>query len=130
MTITTHDATSADHLSEHRTSGIERRRLGRQLRQFRQDKGLRLEDAANRLGVAASTLSRIETGRAPTRTSYLLLLMDMYGIAISSMCRHDTGFCVLGGVPIKTCVGRNLEWIRHVRVDQSLSEVRAIVRQG
>jgi hypothetical protein len=30
--------------------------------------------------VATSTLSRIETGKAPTRTSYLTLLLDLYGI--------------------------------------------------
>jgi transcriptional regulator with XRE-family HTH domain len=43
-------------------------------------KGLRLEDVAGRLGVAPSTLSRIETGKAPTRTSYLTLLLDIYGV--------------------------------------------------
>jgi transcriptional regulator with XRE-family HTH domain len=55
-----------------------RRRLGRQLRQLREARSLRLEDAAARLGVAASTLSRIETGKAPTRTSYLAVLLDLY----------------------------------------------------
>jgi transcriptional regulator with XRE-family HTH domain len=35
---------------------------------------------AGRLGVAASTLSRIETGKAPVRASYLALLLDLYGV--------------------------------------------------
>jgi hypothetical protein len=45
-----------------------RRILGAALRELREDRALRLEDAATRLGVAASTLSRIETGKAPART--------------------------------------------------------------
>jgi transcriptional regulator with XRE-family HTH domain len=59
---------------------IQRRRLGAQLRDLPECRRLRLEDAAAALGVAPSTLSRIETGRAPNRTSYLTLLLDLYGI--------------------------------------------------
>jgi len=59
---------------------IRRRRLGTDLRRLREARSLRLEDAAARLGVAASTLSRIETGKAPTRTSYLAVLLDLYGV--------------------------------------------------
>jgi hypothetical protein len=59
---------------------MHRRRLGAQLRDLRENRCLRLEDVAVALGVAPSTLSRIETGRAPTRTSYLTLLLDLYGI--------------------------------------------------
>jgi transcriptional regulator with XRE-family HTH domain len=58
-----------------------RRRLGRELRQLREARSLRLEDVAVHLGVAASTLSRIEMGKAPTRTSYLSVLLDLYGVA-------------------------------------------------
>jgi len=59
---------------------IRRRRLGTDLRRLREQRSLRLEEVAGRLGVAPSTLSRIETGKAPTRTSYLTLLLDMYGV--------------------------------------------------
>lgn len=59
---------------------IRRRRLGTDLRQLREARSLRLEDVAAHLGVAPSTLSRIETGKAPTRTSYLALMLDLYGI--------------------------------------------------
>jgi transcriptional regulator with XRE-family HTH domain len=57
-----------------------RRRLGRELRQLREARSLLLEDVAAHLGVAPSTLSRIETGKAPTRTSYLTILLDLYGV--------------------------------------------------
>ncbi len=59
---------------------IRRRRLGTDLRRLREARSLRLEDVATRLGVAPSTLSRIETGKAPTRTSYLAILLDLYGV--------------------------------------------------
>jgi transcriptional regulator with XRE-family HTH domain len=59
---------------------IRRRRLGADLRRLREERSLRLEDVAARLGVAPSTLSRIETGKAPTRTSYLTLLLDLYEV--------------------------------------------------
>jgi transcriptional regulator with XRE-family HTH domain len=59
---------------------IRRQRLGRDLRVLREARWLRLEDVAARLGVAPSTLSRIENGKAPTRTSYLTLMMDLYAV--------------------------------------------------
>jgi ribosome-binding protein aMBF1 (putative translation factor) len=48
-------------------SEVGRRRLGTRLREPRLARGMALEEPAARLGVAPSTLSRIETGRAPTR---------------------------------------------------------------
>jgi transcriptional regulator with XRE-family HTH domain len=59
---------------------MRRRRLGADLRQLRISKALRLEEVADHLGVAPSTLSRIETGKAPTRTSYLTFMLDLYGV--------------------------------------------------
>jgi transcriptional regulator with XRE-family HTH domain len=59
---------------------IRRRRLGTDLRRLREQSSLRLEEVAQHLGVATSTLSRIETGKAPTRTSYLALMLDLYGV--------------------------------------------------
>lgn len=59
---------------------IRRRRLGGDLRRLREQRSLRLEEVASELGVAPSTLSRIETGKAPTRTSYLALMLDLYGV--------------------------------------------------
>jgi len=59
---------------------MRRRRLGSDLRRLREQRSLRLEEVAVQLGVAPSTLSRIETGKAPTRTSYLALMLDLYGV--------------------------------------------------
>jgi DNA-binding XRE family transcriptional regulator len=59
---------------------IRRQRLGRDLRALRESRWLRLEDVAERLGVAPSTLSRIENGKAPTRTSYPTLMLDIYAV--------------------------------------------------
>jgi hypothetical protein len=59
---------------------VRRRRLGSELRRLREAHSFKLEDAADRLGLAPSTLSRIETGKAPTRTAYLSTMFDMYGV--------------------------------------------------
>jgi transcriptional regulator with XRE-family HTH domain len=60
---------------------VRRRRLGSELRRLREAHSFKLEEAADKLGLAASTLSRIETGKAPTRTAYLTTMFDMYGVA-------------------------------------------------
>jgi|HubBroStandDraft_1064217.scaffolds.fasta_scaffold36369_2 transcriptional regulator with XRE-family HTH domain len=57
-----------------------RHRLGAELRKLRESLGYRLEDIAARLDVAPSTLSRIETGKAPARTSYVQVMLDSYGL--------------------------------------------------
>lgn len=57
-----------------------RRRLGADLRQLRQEWSLRLDDAAARLGIAPSTLSRIETGQAPVKAAYLMVMLDLYRV--------------------------------------------------
>jgi transcriptional regulator with XRE-family HTH domain len=67
---------------------IHRRRLGAELRQMRESRSLRLEDVAAKLGVAPSTLSRIETGAAPTRASYLTVMLDIYSVTDPDRRRH------------------------------------------
>jgi transcriptional regulator with XRE-family HTH domain len=59
---------------------VRRRRLGSELRRLRESQSIKLEEVADRLGVAPSTLSRIETGKAPTRTAYLNSMLEMYGV--------------------------------------------------
>ena len=59
---------------------VRRRRLGAELRRLREANSLKLEEVAEQLGLAPSTLSRIETGKAPTKTAYLTTLLGMYGI--------------------------------------------------
>ena len=60
---------------------VRRRRLGTELRNLRESNGYKLEEVAAHLGVAPSTLSRIETGKAPTKSAYLNQLLEMYGVA-------------------------------------------------
>ena len=59
---------------------VRRRRLGFELRQLRESHSIKLEEVAEQLGVAASTLSRIETGKAPTKSVYLNAMLEMYGV--------------------------------------------------
>jgi transcriptional regulator with XRE-family HTH domain len=59
---------------------VRRRRLGSELRRLRESQSIKLEEVADRLGVAPSTLSRIETGKAPTRTTYLTGMLELYGV--------------------------------------------------
>jgi transcriptional regulator with XRE-family HTH domain len=51
---------------------------------LREAHSIKLEEVAEKLGLATSTLSRIETGKAPTRTAYLSAMLDLYGV-------HDPG---------------------------------------
>lgn len=59
---------------------VRRRRLGTELRKLRETSGFKLEEVAAELGVAPSTLSRIETGKAPTKSAYLNQMLEMYGV--------------------------------------------------
>lgn len=59
---------------------VRRRRLGTELRRLREAHSIKLEEVAEKLGLASSTLSRIETGKAPTRTAYLTAMLDLYGV--------------------------------------------------
>lgn len=59
---------------------IRRHLLGAELRRLRLARSLRLEDAADRLSLAPSTVSRIEAGKAPARTSYVALMLDLYQV--------------------------------------------------
>lgn len=60
---------------------VRRRRLGAELRRLREAHSLKLEEVAERLGLAPSTLSRIETGKAPTKSAYLTALLEMYQVS-------------------------------------------------
>lgn len=63
---------------------VRRRRLGVELRKLRDNSGFKLEEVAVQLGVAPSTLSRIETGKAPTKSAYLHQMLEMYGVSDAS----------------------------------------------
>lgn len=55
---------------------IARHEVGIQLRKLREARSLRLDQVAAHLGIAPSSVSRIETGQAPTKASYLKLMLD------------------------------------------------------
>lgn len=59
---------------------VRRRRLGSELRRLRESRSIKLEEVAEQLGLAPSTLSRIETGKSPTRTAYLSSMLEIYGV--------------------------------------------------
>jgi transcriptional regulator with XRE-family HTH domain len=59
---------------------VRRRRLGSELRRLREAQSIKLEEVAEKLGLAPSTLSRIETGKAPTRSAYLTSMLEIYGV--------------------------------------------------
>lgn len=59
---------------------VRRRRLGSELRRLRELHSFKLEEVADKLGLAPSTLSRIETGKAPTRTAYLSAMLQLYDV--------------------------------------------------
>jgi len=59
---------------------VRRRRLGAELRRLREAHSFKLEEVAEKLGLAPSTLSRIETGKAPTKSAYLTAMLQMYEV--------------------------------------------------
>jgi hypothetical protein len=59
---------------------LSRYRLGADLRRLRQARSLRIEDVAARLGIAPSTLSRMETGHSQVKAAYLTVLLDLYRV--------------------------------------------------
>ena len=59
---------------------VRSRRLGAELRRLREGHSLKLEEVAEKLGLAPSTLSRIETGKAPTKSAYLTAMLEMYEV--------------------------------------------------
>jgi transcriptional regulator with XRE-family HTH domain len=59
---------------------VRRRRLGRELRRLREDRGLTLEAAARRLDRTFSSLSKIERGMQGLRQGELAFILDQYGV--------------------------------------------------
>lgn len=75
---------------------VSRHRLGTELRQLRRSRALRMTDVADQLGIAPSTLSRIETGKTPTRASYIRVLLDLYDVTDAEQRRELTDLATHG----------------------------------
>lgn len=65
-----------------RSSGsmVVRRRLGRALRQLREDANIRIERAAQELECSTAKISRLENGLGPAKTVEVRALLDLYGL--------------------------------------------------
>jgi len=111
---------------------VSRHRLGTQLRQLRQARALRLADVAAELGIAGSTLSRIETGKAPARASYIRVLLDLYHVTdpgqrrqITELARQglEDDWCAeaAGLVPAET--------LRYLGLETAATQIRVFTTQ-
>jgi transcriptional regulator with XRE-family HTH domain len=87
MTTTSHATTDP---------AIHRYHLGQQLRALRETRALKLQDAADTLGITPSTLSRIETGKAVARTSCLTTLLNLYNVTDPRHRAHLTSLASQG----------------------------------
>ena len=61
------------------------RRIGEQLRQLRQERGLTLDVLASQSGVSRATLSRLEKGEVSATAQVLGRLCPVYGITVSRL---------------------------------------------
>ena len=66
-----------------RPAGIAARRLGRQLRAWREAHGISQRELATRLGMAQSNLARLEGGGAAPTLTTLTLLAERLGVRVT-----------------------------------------------
>lgn len=67
-------------VTERRSPTIRRRRLGAELRRRREEAGITIEAAAERLACSASKISRIETGHSSATPRDVEGLLEIYGV--------------------------------------------------
>jgi transcriptional regulator with XRE-family HTH domain len=65
--------------------------LGRRLRAERLGQGLGLREMARRLGISASALSQIETGKAQPSVSKLFDIVNLLGVSVDGLLAGDDG---------------------------------------
>src|SRR3984893_2258423 len=70
----------ATFVPEVRSPTVRRRELGALLRKLRTEKGLTVEQAAERLMISMSKLSRMETGHGVVTARDIRDLCDLYGV--------------------------------------------------
>jgi len=59
---------------------VRRRRIAAELKRLREERGLTLDHAARELGVARSTMSRIENAQVSVRPGDVRTLLELYGV--------------------------------------------------
>jgi len=60
---------------------VRRRRIAAELKRLREERNLTLDNAAKELGVARSTMSRIENAQVSVRPGDVRTLLELYGVA-------------------------------------------------
>ena len=65
--------------------------LGRRLRAERLGQGMGLREMARRLGISASALSQIETGKAQPSVSKLFDIVNLLGVSVDGLLAGDQG---------------------------------------
>ena len=75
-------------MSEVRSPTVRRRELGALLRRLRTEKGLTVEQAADRLLFSMSKLSRMETGHGVATPRDIRDLCDLYGVTDEAQRDH------------------------------------------
>jgi transcriptional regulator with XRE-family HTH domain len=86
----------ATFVSEVRSPTVRRRELGALLRRLRTEKGLTVEQAADRLLFSMSKLSRMETGHGVATRRDIRDLCDLYGVADEAERDHLMNLAVEG----------------------------------
>ena len=101
--------------------------LHHDLKRARIDAGLSMDDAADRLGVSRSALSRIEGGVTSVSSQRLIVLAGVYGVSPSSL---------LDGAVVRAMsdtdldrIGRVIEFVEEVLADQSPRPDPKVVRE-
>jgi transcriptional regulator with XRE-family HTH domain len=72
--------------------------LGRRLRAERLGQGIGLREMARRLGISASALSQIETGKARPSVSKLFDIVNLLGVSVDGLLAGEDGRAA-GGAP-------------------------------
>ncbi|HEV2870589.1 MAG TPA: helix-turn-helix transcriptional regulator, partial [Actinomycetota bacterium] len=65
--------------------------LGRRLRAERLGQGIGLREMARRIGISASALSQIETGKARPSVSKLFDIVNLLGVSVDGLLAGEDG---------------------------------------
>ena len=84
-------ATGDDRASQPLAAGAPALDLGRLIRAERLGQGLGLREMARRLGISASALSQIETGKAQPSVSKLFDIVNLLGLSVDGLLAGDDG---------------------------------------
>ena len=90
-------ATGDDQAAQPATAGPPALDLGGRLRAERLGQGIGLREMARRLGISASALSQIETGKAQPSVSKLFDIVNLLGVSVDGLLAGQDGAQVVVG---------------------------------